>query len=285
MPQGKPQNNISQSNNKISSIMKNIFAFFKLKNSKSKLQQNIEQEEFIDQEINPNIAKYEKLTAEEIMIPRVDIRAIDYHSSLEDIANTFLKNRHTRMPVYKNDLDNTIGFINIKDILPYIFNAKETPKFKIDTVLRNLLVIPPSMKILNLLEKMRQTRTHIALVVDELGGADGLITIENLIEEIIGDIEDEHDPEDNNLQFKKINNKTFEVSGRMEIEELQEKLHINLNSDEIDEEYNTLGGLILSISSYVPNKGDKVIHPTSNIIFEIVDRDPRRIKTVRIHLS
>lgn len=281
MPDGSRRNN--QLSN-ISNILTNVLSFFKIRTKKGNNASNLNINNISESEIQNDLQHYEKLTAEDIMIPRTDIIGVELSSSLDDIKSKFLKTRHTRMPVYKGELDNTIGYINIKDFLPFVFNNHDRLIFKLEEIVRDILVVPQSMKIFNLIEKMKQNRTHIALVVDELGGVDGLITIEDLVEEIIGKIEDEHDQDQSTQLYKKINNKTYEISARMEIEELESLLDIRLNSEEISEDYDTIGGLILSISSYVPNKGDKIVHPDSNIVFEIIDSDPRRIKTIRLHL-
>lgn len=262
---------------KISMIIGRLLSFFKFKLNHTNLDADLSLEKIDTQ----GWMKYQTLKAEDIMIPRIDIVAIDSNSSLDDISRIFLETRHTRMPVYKKSLDNIIGFINIKDILPYLLKPQDNPNFIIDTVLRPLLIVSPSMKIYNLLEKMRQTRTHIALVIDEFGGADGLITIEDLVEEIIGEIEDEHDSNNEDTEFKAISDKAFEVSGRIKIRTLEEKLNLKL-SEEDGEDYDTLGGLILSLVNSIPNKGDKVKHPSTGITFEILDSDPRRIKKVLI---
>ena len=267
---------------KISMMITKLFSFFKFKSNRNNANNNDPIED--NSEINNSWIKYQALKAEDIMIPRMDIIAVNYDSPLNEISKIFLETRHTRIPVYKKELDNIIGFINIKDLLPFLINSQDNPNYNIDTVLHKLLIVSPSMKIYDLLEKMRQTRTHIALVVDELGGADGLITIEDLIEEIVGEIEDEHDQNNEDLEFKIIDKKTFEVNGRIKIEILEEKLNLKL-SEENGEEYDTLGGLILSISSSVPHKGEKITHPSNGMIFEILDSDPRRIKKVLIHIS
>ena len=271
MPDGEP--NKWSCNN--SSIINKLRSFFRFKNKNS----NFDQSELKHQP-NPieNKIDYQQLKAEDVMIPRVDIAAVDSRSSLAEIAKIFLDSRHTRMPVYKQDLDHIIGFINIKDILPYLLDPEKNTEFSIDKVLRNLLIISPSMKIFDLLEQMRQTRTHIALVVDEFGGADGLITIEDLVEEIIGEIDDEYD-QDIDAEYKKLSDNDFEVSGRLEISVLEEKLGMRLsNGDKFD----TVGGLILSISGHVPEKGEVIMHEASGLKFEIIDSDPRRIKKVLI---
>ncbi len=265
---------------KLSTMIARLFSFFKFK---SEHNHNHTHNNSLDasSEVDNSWFKFQLLKAEDIMIPRADIAAIDYKSSLDDISRVFLECRHTRMPVYKEELDNIIGFINIKDILPYLLIPKDNPVFKIDAVLRKLLIIAPSMKIYDLLEEMRQTRTHIALVVDEMGGIDGLITIEDLVEEIVGEIEDEHDQGDEGLEFKVIDEENFEVSGRIEVEDLEEKLGLKLGEE--NEEYYTLGGLILSISGTIPNKGDSIAHPSAGVVFKILDSDPRRIKKVLIY--
>lgn len=273
MPDGERKNYKSKIASK---LIEKFLSFFK--NKKDNIVKTESQSEILEK----TWLEYQALKAEDIMIPRVDINALDYKNSLSEISEIFLKTRHTRMPVYKNELDNIIGFINIKDILPYLLKPNENKDFNIDKVLRSLLIISPSMKINNLLEKMRQTRTHIALVVDEFGGADGLITIEDLVEEIIGEIEDEHDQNNAELEFIKRSSKLFEASGRITIENLEEKLQLSLENS--NEEYDTLGGLILSISSSVPAKGEKITHVPTGIVFEILDSDPRRIKKVLIHL-
>ena len=256
-------------------VFNKLFSFFQCrKNFDNSSNKPIESQNNIDHWMH-----YKNLKAEDIMIPRIDIVAMDYKNTLGDINKTFLETRHTRMPVYKDDLDNIIGFINIKDIFPYLAQPSDYPMFEIDKVIRKLLVISPSMKIFNLLEEMRITRTHIALVVDEFGGTDGLITIEDLVEEIIGKIEDEYDQVE--VDLKEVKPNVFEASGRMEISSLEEQFNVVLN--EVDgEKYDTIGGLILSISGYVPEKGKKIIHLATGITFEILESDPRRIKRVLI---
>lgn len=282
MPEGDINFNHNQSKT-FSTMLTKLTSFFKVKSQQNNNSTKDAEEFSISQE-DSTLLDYQNLKAEDIMIPRTDIVAINYKDSLSDISKIFLKARHTRMPVYKEELDNIIGFINIKDILPFIIQEDNKEVFVIDKVIRKLLIISPSMKILNLLDKMRQTKTHIALVVDEFGGTDGLITIEDLVEEIIGDIEDEHDQEKQEQQLKKIDDHTFEANGRIEVEDLEEKLNLKLTDPEYEEGYDTLGGLILSISNSIPNIGDKITQSTTNVVFEIIDSDPRRIKKVLIHL-
>ena len=260
-----------------SNILQRLFSFFKFKRKSSS-------EDFVENESqdNPaNLIDFQTLKAEEIMIPRSDIIAVDFKNSLSDISRVFFESKHSRLPVYETTLDNIIGYINIKDILPFIIDSTAKNSFNIKKVIRKLLIISPSMKIFDLLEKMRQTRTHIALVVDEFGGADGLITIEDLIEELIGEIDDEYDSETNE-DFKEVSNTSFEVSGRLEIEFLEEKFDITLKNND---EYDTVGGLILSISGNIPEQGSLIKHKESGLTFKILESDPRRIKKVLISLE
>ena len=263
------------SKNNIPNVFNKLFSFFQCRKIfDNPLNKAVEVENNVDHWMH-----YKNLKAEDIMIPRIDIVAMDYKNTLEDINKIFLETRHTRMPVYKDNLDNIIGFINIKDIFPYLAQPLEHPKFEADKVIRKLLIISPSMKIFNLLEEMRSTRTHIALVVDEFGGTDGLITIEDLVEEIIGKIEDEHDQV--KIDLKEVKPNIFEATGRMEISSLEEQFKVVL-SEKDGEKYDTIGGLILSMSGYVPEKGKKITHSATGITFEILESDPRRIKKVLI---
>lgn len=268
MPDGEPKAP------KKNGLLNKIRSFFKSNNNNNNQQQAPAN--------SKNLTDFYKLTAEDAMIPRADITAIEAESSLEEIARVFLESRHTRMPVYKQKLDNIIGFINIKDILPFFIEKDLAKEFSLDKLIRDLLIISPSMKIFNLLEKMRYTRTHIALVVDEFGGADGLVTIEDLIEELIGEIKDEHDSELGETDFKQIRSNCYEVSGRFEISDLEEKLDMKLANGG---KYDTVGGLILSISGHVPENDSIIIDEHSGLSFQVIDSDPRRIKRVLITLK
>ncbi len=258
-------------------MLEKIKYFFNFKNKKQPAK---DYEQVID-EID-DWKHYKHLKAEDIMIPRIDIVAIDYKSSIDEICKVFLKTRHTRMPVYKDELDKIIGFINIKDVFPYLCEEQNKKEFNINNIIRKLLVISPSMKIFDLLDEMKKTRTHIALVIDEFGGSDGLITIEDLVEEIIGKIEDEHDIQQ--VEVKEIKPNIFEATGRTEISILEEKFGFDF-SDKEKEDYDTISGLVLSISGHVPGKGEKIKHPSSGLIFEITDSDKRRIKKLLIRKS
>ena len=224
-----------------------------------------------------NLLSFGEIKVSDIMVPRTDIIAIEATISLEELKKTLIEKEHTRMPVYRESLDNVIGFIHIKDLLSVLCTDKP---FMLTDLVRQILFIPPSMRVIDLLAKMRQARVHMALVLDEYGGTDGLVTIEDLVEEIVGDINDEHDDKEE-PDIMTINESTYEASGRIKIEALQELLGLSLVSDGEDEDFDTLGGLLFSLVGHVPVKGEIIEHD-AGIEFEIVDADPRHIKRVII---
>lgn len=225
-----------------------------------------------------NLLGFSELKVDDVMVPRTDIIAIEYGISLDDIKKIVIDKEHTRMPVYKDSLDNIVGFIHIKDLISYINSDKA---FIFDEIIREILFVPPSMKIIDLLARMRTAQTHMALVLDEYGGTDGLVTIEDLMEEIVGEIEDEHD-EKEEPEIKSIDANTYEASARMDIEVLEETLGVSLIDKENGDDFDTLGGLIFSLLGYVPEVNETVEHP-SGITMQILEADARRINLVRIH--
>ncbi|MCE3232390.1 MAG: tlyC [Rickettsiaceae bacterium] len=216
----------------------------------------------------------------DVMIPRTDIIAVENTATLEDIKQVIIDREHTRTPVYKGSLDNVIGFVHIKDLVPLLGTEKE---FDINSVTREILYVPPSMKSLDLLVLMRSKRVHMALVLDEYGGTDGLVTMEDLMEEIVGEIEDEHDEiEEEEIRF--IDDNTLEINARITVEELEEKLGTQLITDDEDEDFETVGGLIFFMLGHVPEIGEVVKHP-SGYDFEVLDADPRRVKKLLVMKS
>lgn len=234
-----------------------------------------------ERSIIKNVIEFSELYVEDILIPRADIFAISQDTDFEKLQNKLIKKTHTRIPVFKRNLDDIIGFIHVKDIVKILFQKKE---FKIEDSIRQCLFVPPSMKISNLLIKMQVTRVHMAIVVDEYGGTMGLVTLEDLLEEIVGKIEDEHDVERVFL-FKQISDNVFEVSSRITIEEFEKKAEFKLvdesdeNASDIysTENFDTLGGLISSIVGRVPVVGE-IIQLNDKIEFEITEADARSIK-------
>ena len=222
-----------------------------------------------------NILTINKLKAVDIMIPRADIVSVDHNSTFDDLIKVINKESHSRIPIFRKDLDDVLGMAHIKDLIKFI-NQDSQSDFVLKNIIRDVLFIPPSMPILNILLKMQSTKLHMALVIDEHGGTDGLVTIEDLVEEIVGEIQDEHDEEDI-IEFKIINEKTFIANAKMELTEFQKRTNINFDADNVD----TLGGYVFSIINRVPQKGE-VIKDNPNFIFEIIDADPRKIKVLKI---
>jgi CBS domain containing-hemolysin-like protein len=225
-----------------------------------------------------NIVKLRHLTAYDVMVPRADIVSIDITAGLDEAIEAMSTGGHARLPVYRDNLDDVLGIVHIKDVLRY---AKGREAFDINRILRTVLVVVPSMRALDLLLEMRQSRVHMALVVDEYGGVDGLITIEDLIEEIVGEIEDEHDvAEGPKLQPRP--DGSIIADARAEIEEFEEMVGPVLSDEERAEDIDTLGGLVFYLADRIPARGELIVHPQSGISFEVMEADPRRIKRLRV---
>ncbi len=227
-----------------------------------------------------NIISFGELEVDDVMVPRTDIVALEAGASPADVVSTFRKAHHSRLPVYRETLDDIAGFVHIKDVVDHWGRDEE---LSLARILRELLVVPPSMPILDLLARMRATRIHMAVVVDEYGGTDGLVTIEDIVEEIVGEIEDEHD-KDAGPSLQKRPDGTIDADGRAEIDDLEEILGIDLLPDEIDEDIETLGGLVFAMLGRVPQVGEVISHH-GGIAFEIVDADLRRVKRLLIRLD
>jgi magnesium and cobalt transporter len=223
-----------------------------------------------------NILKLHDLTVADVMVPRADIAAVEHTLSLDELTRVMGKEAHSRMPVYRETLDDVIGMVHIKDVLAWWGRAGE---FQIAKILRPVLFIVPSMRVLDLLLKMRATRHHLALVVDEFGGVDGIVTIEDLVEEIVGEIEDEHDV-DQGPMIQELPNGAFVVDARVEIEAFEERVG-KIPLVDTYEEVDTLGGLVTTLAGRVPARGEVIVHP-AGFEFEVVDADARRIKRLRV---
>jgi|TARA_Y100000816_G_scaffold135080_1_gene95454 magnesium and cobalt transporter len=228
-----------------------------------------------------NILKIDGIRSSDIMIPRADIVAVEINDRFEKVLEVFINEAHSRVPVYENNLDSVIGMVHIKDLVNYQNSNKVDSNFLKD-LKRDILQIPPSMPVLDLLLKMQMTRLHMGIVIDEYGCTDGLITIEDVIEEITGEIEDEHD-EKNLPMLIKTSTNTFEASARVEIQELQRVTNLKFLETQENEDIDTLGGLIFSIAGRVPQRGEIIKH-NSGTTFEIKDADPMKIKTVQVSI-
>ena len=227
-----------------------------------------------EKSILTNILSINKLKVDDVMIPRASIVAVQQNYSFGQINDIINKESHSRMPVYRKDLDDILGMVHIKDIIK--FSGSQSLSFDVRKILREILFVPPTMPVISLLLKMQATKLHMALVIDEHGGTDGLVTIEDVIEEIVGEIEDEHDKDDD-FNFKRINSYTFEAKAEMTIEEFNNETKFNISNEEVD----TLGGYIFSKINRVPFTGE-VICVEDLYQFEIIDADPRKIKKIKI---
>ena len=217
---------------------------------------------------------------EDVVIPRAEIVSVPKSISLDELVEVFRDSGLTRLPVFEDTLDTPIGMIHLKDLaLRHGFNGKGA-KFDLEAMVRPVLFVPPSMPIGVLLAKMQTERKHMALVIDEYGGVDGLVTIEDLIEQVLGEIEDEHDVDEADL-WKMEKPGIYLAQARAPLEEFEAEIGQRLSDDEMDEEIDTLGGLVFMLSGRVPARGEVVEHP-SGAEFEIVDADPRRIKRLRV---
>ncbi len=226
-----------------------------------------------------NILDLRDRTIHDVMIPRVDIVSLDIGSTLSEVIRVITSEGHSRIPVYRDSLDDAVGMVHIKDILEWRARDRE---FSLSKVLRRILFVSPSMRVLELLLEMRVKRSHMALVVDEFGGVDGLVTIEDLVEEIVGEIEDEHDSDEEPTILMRSDG-TFDADARAPIELLEERVG-RFITDEEREDIGTLGGLVFRIAGCVPIRGELVSH-SSGLEFEVLDADPRRVKRLRIRGS
>lgn len=232
--------------------------------------------EFDEPRLIRNVLKLGELSAEDVMVPRADIVAVEADTTLDNLVKAMSAEAHSRMPVYRANLDDVIGMVHIKDVLTY-WDRKE--QFSLAQILRKVLFVAPSMRALDLLLEMRQSRTHIALVVDEYGGIDGLITIEDLVEQIVGEIEDEHDIEETpGLQPKP--DGTLLADARTTLEDFEKAVGNVLTEDE-RAEIDTLGGLVTALAGRVPRRGELVRHP-DGLEFEVLESDARRVRRLRV---
>lgn len=227
------------------------------------------------------LANLRKLRVDDVAIPKVEIAAVPLDIGKDDLVETFRQHGFSRLPVYKGTLDHPQGLVLLKDLaLQHGFGA--TGRFSLKRLLRPLLYAPPSMPAATLLQKMQRDRVHMALVIDEYGGVDGLVTIEDLIETVIGEIDDEHDEVEGAL-WKEEKPGVFLAQSVAPLEEFEAAIGMTLRADEDDAEIDTLGGLVFVRTGRVPARGEVVTHE-SGVEFEVVDADPRRIKRLRVRL-
>jgi CBS domain containing-hemolysin-like protein len=224
-----------------------------------------------------NLLHFGDQTAGEIAVTRGDIVAVPDSIGFEALEDKFAEAGHSRLPVYGENLDHVIGMIHIKDV--FVASRDPSRDRSLAALMRTPLFVPESMGVLDLLARMRAERMHLAIIVDEFGGTEGLVTIEDVVEEIVGDIEDEHDEAEAN-RLVMLDDGLWEADARIELDELAQAVDMKLVSAE--DEVDTLGGLVFLLAGRIPAKGDCVVHP-SGWRLEAVDADPRRIIRVRLH--
>ena len=272
----------------------NFPSFFKKINSKN-LNKDLDQEleQFVAKRINAddsngktlshenellkNLAGLRGITASDVMVPRVDIVSVAMSDDFNEIVKQLIKTNHSRVPVRNDSLDDIVGILHIKDVLANLF-LKE--KQNIKTLLKKPIFVSPSISLLDLLYEMRIKRRHLALVVDEYGGIDGLVTIEDLVEELVGEIEDEHDLS-SECRLDKMEDGSIVVEARIMIDLLENFIQ-SIRKEDLNEEIETLGGFIVSIAGRVPVKGEVIKYSPSGLKFEILEADPRKVILVKI---
>lgn len=229
------------------------------------------------------VAAFDRLRVSDVMVPRSEIKAVEVDATLAELAALFVEHQHSRVPIYRETLDAPLGMVHVKDVLALLAPGEgASPAASGDKVLprlkRDILYVPPSMKLPTLLLKMRTTRCHLALVVDEYGGTDGLVSIEDLVEEIVGEIDDEHDDEETSGIIAR-GDSVWEADARVDIEDFEDQTGCDLTLED-EEDVDTLGGLVFALVGRVPARGEIVKHP-SGMEFEVVEADPRRIRRLR----
>ncbi len=232
----------------------------------------------------PGMLNLRRMRVEDVSVPKADIVAVPATIDKDDLVKVFRDSGLTRIPVFEGTLDTPVGLVNLKDFaLTHGFNG-DSPNFNLREMLRPLLFVPPSMPLGVLLQKMQAERIHMALVIDEYGGTDGLVTIEDLIEQVVGEIEDEHDV-DEAQSWVSEKPGVYMALAKTPLEEFEAEIGMDLTAhDEIDEEeVDTLGGLVFMLAGHVPARGEVVTHPDGPE-FEVVDADPRRIKRLRVRI-
>ncbi len=236
-----------------------------------------------------NLNKLRSLTADELMVPRADIAAFKSDVKVDSVLNKVVKTRHTRYPVYKDTLDEVIGLVHVKDLLGFVQSnptkaKKETTIAKVPGLMRDIPHISPSMRALDLLEEMRLKKAHMALVVDEYGGVDGLITIGDLLEEVVGELESSSP---NSLEPVAVKNDdgTITADARVLLADICQMIQVDLCSEEEHDDIDTIGGFVFSLAGHMPSRGEIVKHEETGIEFEVTEVAPRRIKTITILAS
>ncbi|HEY2660288.1 MAG TPA: hemolysin family protein [Caulobacteraceae bacterium] len=226
---------------------------------------------------------FKSLRVDDVMTPRADIVAVEISSPFEGLLARFLEAEHTRMPIYRETLDDPVGQVHVKDVFKMLVDDRLKPspdEEVLGRLRREILYVPGSMRAADLMLKMQASRIHMALVIDEFGGTDGVVTMEDLIEAVVGEIDDEHD-EAAHAQIVARVGGVYEADGRAPLEDLEAALDVALATEEQDEDIDTVAGLVSALAGRVPQRGEVIAHP-AGFDFEITDADPRRVKRVRV---
>lgn len=231
--------------------------------------------------------EFQTLTVADVMTPRVDIISVDLSATLADVVSLCVESEHSRLPIYRETLDDPVGVLHIKDVLKLLAPepGRAAPNWAepvLHRLRREVLYVPSSMTAAELLLRMKAQRTHMALVIDEFGGTDGLVTMEDLVEAVVGDIDDEYD-EAAEEDIRNLPGGQIEADGRVELSALEDRLGLNLVPADSEEEVDTLAGLVTMLAGRVPQRGEVIPYPAAGYDIEVVDADARRIKKLRLH--
>lgn len=232
----------------------------------------------IEREMLRNLLHFGEQTVGDVAVPRKDIVAVAETTSFADLVLAFAEAEHSRMPVYRDNLDSVVGMIHIKDVFRILASGKKPPA-RIKTLIREPRYVPAAMRVIDLLAEMRSTRTHLAIVIDEYSGTEGIVTIEDLVEEIVGDIEDEHDDAPTEMLIA-VEDGLWEADAAIALEDVADLVDTRLG--EIDEDVDTLGGLAFVLAGHVPQAGEVLMH-SSGWQIEVISADTRRVTRLRLH--
>lgn len=220
------------------------------------------------------ILEMKDVVVREVMVPRTDILALEVNSSIEEVIKLVVDEGHSRVPAYDETIDKVVGIVYAKDLLKHLISKKESQEIR--DIMRKPLFVPETKSIDELFKELKSKRIHIAIVVDEYGGTSGLVTIEDLIEEIVGDIQDEHDAEEE--EFSKVGEDSYIADARIDIDDLSEKLDIEIPK----EDYDTLGGFLVHMSNNIPSVMDEIKY--KNIVFTVIEADERKVSKVAMKI-
>lgn len=238
-------------------------------------------------ELMDHARAFQSLTVADVMIPRADITAVELATTFAELIATFAESEHTRLPVFRESLDDPIGFVHLKDVFHLIAEPTERAAAGVEPlhrIKRDTLYVPAAMRAADLLLRMQATRTHMAMVIDEFGGLDGLVTLEDLLEGVVGEIDDEHD-EAQSSQIVARAGGVFEIDARAPLDEVETALGASLITEDMDDEaIDTAAGLVAALAGRLPQRGEVIAHP-AGFDFEVTDADPRRIKRLRARPS